>query len=682
MSGQNVRPAETAPPPSGKIEVEPELLERLTLQSAILDAAGYAIIATQPDGTITEFNPAAERMLGYAAEEMIGRHTPEVLHIFEEVVERAVQFSAELGTRVTPGFDTFVAKARAGLPNEHEWTYVRKDGRRLSVLLNVTGLKDATGEITGYLGIASDITRRKQADDELRASEEKLRKLFELSSLGIALTTHDGRYVEFNDAFCDLTGYSREELLNLDYWALTPKEYEEEEAAQLAMLEREGRYGPYRKEYVTKGGERIPLRLNGALLTGPDGKSYIWSIVEDVSPDLRARAELVEARARAEAANLAKSEFLANMSHEIRTPLNGVAGVAGALARTPLSDPQREMVSIIESSARTLETLLSDILDLARVEAGKFELRVEPFELVSSVRACAALFDAAAQARGLDLEVDIASEVTGCYLGDAARIRQILSNLLGNAVKFTTHGRVTLRVEPAPAGGGLAFRVSDTGIGFDAETKNRLFSRFEQADGSITRRFGGSGLGLAISRALAQAMGGRLDAEAEPGRGAEFTFTLDLPRAAAAADAPAALEPEADAPVLGLRVLLAEDHPTNRRVVELILGAAGVDLTCVENGAEAVKAFAADTFDMVLMDVQMPVMDGLTAVREIRAREAAGQLPRTPIFVLTANAMAEHVNASRAAGADGHISKPINPDQLLRVVAAGAATSNLSAPAA
>ncbi|RAK65592.1 PAS domain-containing hybrid sensor histidine kinase/response regulator [Phenylobacterium kunshanense] len=674
-----MRPSETPALTTGKIEVEPELLERLKLQSAILDSAGYAIIATDPSGVITEFNRAAERMLGYAAEEMIGRYTPEVLHVEAEVIARATQFGAEVGLPVTPDFDTFVVKARLGLPNEHEWTYVRKDGCRLSVLLNITGLKGATGEITGYLGIASDITRRKQADDDLRASEEKLRKLFELSSLGIVLTTFDGRYVEFNDAFCQLTGYAREELLTLDYWTLTPEEYAADEEAQLASLERHGRYGPYYKDYVTKSGVRTPLRLNGMTLTGPDGQRYIWSIVEDISADLEARAELVEARA--EAANLAKSEFLANMSHEIRTPLNGVAGVAGALARTPLTGPQREMVSIIESSARTLETLLSDILDLARVEAGKFELRPEPFDLASSVTACAALFDAAAQAKGLDLEVEITPEATGCYVGDAARLRQILSNLLGNALKFTTHGGVRLHVGAAASGRGLEFRVSDTGMGFDAEAKSRLFARFEQADGSITRRFGGSGLGLAISRALADAMGGALDAEAEPGRGATFTLTLDLPRSATPSPQRVEAEFEDDVSVGGLRVLLAEDHPTNRRVVELILGSAGVDLACVENGAEAVEAFAGGGFDMVLMDVQMPVMDGLTAVREIRAREAAAGALRTPIFVLTANAMPEHVSASRAAGADGHISKPINADELLRVVASAAAGARQSGSA-
>jgi CheY-like chemotaxis protein/anti-sigma regulatory factor (Ser/Thr protein kinase) len=402
---------------------------------------------------------------------------------------------------------------------------------------------------------------------------------------------------------------------------------------------------------------------------------------------LRESAEALKRAAdEAAAANRAKSEFLANMSHEIRTPLNGVMGVAGALAKTTLTSAQTEMVSLIETSAKTLETLLSDILDLARIEAGKMELRPEPFDLATSVNACTALFDAAAQAKGLDMEVVIASAALGAYVGDAARIRQILSNLLGNAVKFTQTGRIRLTVQArrGETSSELRFEVSDTGIGFDAETKARLFSRFEQADGSITRRFGGSGLGLAICRSLAEAMGGRLEADARPGQGAVFILTVELPRCVGAFDlwCEVSEEEAAHDPMVGMRVLLAEDHPTNRRVVELILGAAGVDLTCVENGAEAVEAFRTGVFDLILMDMQMPVMDGLTAIAKIRELERQASAPSTPTYVLTANAMPEHVSASLQAGADGHLSKPILADALLERVAEVAGARPLAADSA
>jgi PAS domain S-box-containing protein len=445
-----------------------------------------------------------------------------------------------------------------------------------------------------------------------------------------------------------------------------------------ALARAEAAGGEYVNEATATGGSQAghTFRVKYLLFRDRKGARQVLWIAEDVTELRQATAALEKAAADAEAASRAKSEFLANMSHEIRTPLNGVMGVASALARTRLDPPQQEMVSIIESSAATLETLLSDILDLARIEAGKMELRSEPFDLAGSVRACTALFEAAAQAKGLDLHAEIAPEAKGSFVGDAARLRQILSNLLGNAVKFTGSGQVALRVraERGESAARLVFEVSDTGIGFDAETKARLFSRFEQADGSITRRFGGTGLGLAISRSLAEAMGGALGAEAEAGKGAVFTLALDLPYARGAVGGAAETGPaQKDAgPLAGLRVLVAEDHPTNRRVVELILGAAGVALTCVENGVEAIEAYRSETFDLILMDMQMPVMDGLTAIGEIRRIEAATGARRVPIHVLTANAMPEHITASIAAGADGHLPKPIQADTLLERVAESA----------
>ena len=386
----------------------------------------------------------------------------------------------------------------------------------------------------------------------------------------------------------------------------------------------------------------------------------------------RTSEELKEAAANAGAANKAKSEFLANMSHEIRTPLNGVMGVAGALARTNLESNQREMVQLIESSAKTLETLLTDILDLARVEAGKLTVLAEPFDLTEAVNACAALFDPQAQAKGLDLQVVIQSDAAGAYIGDAVRIRQIIANLMSNAVKFTQSGSIRLAVaaKEGPSFTRLTIEVRDSGIGFDSAAKARLFSRFEQIDGSITRSFGGSGLGLSISHALASAMGGDLTADGGPGEGATFTLTLDLARVPSNSQAGNTEErgPFQAAPFEGVRILLAEDHPVNRRVVELILGAAGASLTSVENGADAVLTVKHETFDLILMDMQMPVMDGLTAIAKIRAMEASGDTVPTPIHVLTANAMPEDIARSMSAGADGHISKPIEASRLLERV--------------
>ena len=403
--------------------------------------------------------------------------------------------------------------------------------------------------------------------------------------------------------------------------------------------------------------------------TAAGGIVTVCTDITDLKNDTRA---LAEARDAAQAANSAKSQFLANMSHEIRTPLNGVIGLAQALARTSLSPQQAEMLGLIQSSGQTLQVLLSDILDLARVESGRLELARDVFHLGDAVREAAQLYQTSAQEKGLQFFVEVAPEADGWIVGDVVRIKQILTNLVSNAVKFTGTGFVSLTAAAGPDRTGaptLRFSVEDTGIGFDSETRDRLFSRFEQADGAITRRFGGSGLGLAISRQLAEMMGGDLDCESEPGGGSAFILTIPFIAATAPVNAPevVAEQPEGDPAMV--RVLLADDHPVNRKVVEMILTQANIDLTSVENGAEAVEACRDGDFDIVLMDMQMPVMDGLTATREIRLHEAAMGLARTPIVMLTANALSEHIASAEAAGADRHLAKPFDAAELLNLVA-------------
>ena len=403
--------------------------------------------------------------------------------------------------------------------------------------------------------------------------------------------------------------------------------------------------------------------------TSAGGIVTVCTDITDLKNDARA---LAEARDVAQSANSAKSQFLANMSHEIRTPLNGVIGVAQALAKTPLSPQQEEMLELIHSSGHTLQVLLSDILDLARVESGRLELSSDTFHLGRAVREAAQLYETSAEAKGLQFFVEITPEADTWIIGDVVRIKQILTNLVSNAVKFTGTGFVSLTASPGPDRAGsptLRFSIEDTGIGFDSDTRDRLFSRFEQADGAITRRFGGSGLGLAISRQLAEMMGGYLDCESEPGGGSAFILTIPFNAAEAPAATTGEICPPTDGEAATVRVLLADDHPVNRKVVEMILAQADVELTSVENGAEAVQACQEGDFDIILMDMQMPVMDGLTATREIRLNEAAMGLARTPIVMLTANALAEHIAAAEAAGADRHLAKPFDAAELLQLVA-------------
>ncbi len=378
---------------------------------------------------------------------------------------------------------------------------------------------------------------------------------------------------------------------------------------------------------------------------------------------LRLRA----AQLKAEMASRSKSEFLANMSHEIRTPLNGVVGVADMLAAAKLPKREREMVEIIRSSGQTLERLLSDVLDLARVEAGRMSIEPAPFQAGDLVRVVASLSQVKAEEKGLDFLVQIAPDLEGWFVGDATRVRQILTNLASNAVKFTDAGSVTITAEKTETGA-LRFVVIDTGVGFDDTEKERLFGRFQQADGSITRRFGGSGLGLAISRQLAVLMGGELDCASVPGRGSRFRFEAPFPPTPtpdAGDDAPVEVEAASDRAV---RVLVVDDHETNRKVVRMMLDQFGVDSVSVVNGLEAVEAVRREPFDVVFMDMQMPVMDGLEATRIIRREEQAAGRARMPLIMLSANAMPEHREAGLLAGADGHLSKPVKAAALLAVL--------------
>ncbi len=400
---------------------------------------------------------------------------------------------------------------------------------------------------------------------------------------------------------------------------------------------------------------------------------FVLSVLLVLLWQRRQSRRLKKAQLHAEAANRAKSEFLANMSHEIRTPLNGVVAMAEVLTTRDLPERDRELVDIIRSSGVTLERLLSDILDVARIEAGQVAIDSTPFDLEQVTRDVAVLWAPLALGKGVELRLDYDPTLPRRVIGDAVRLRQVLTNLISNALKFTQEGAVTLEAVQGE-GESVRFTVTDTGIGFDAEFKSRIFHRFQQEDGSITRQFGGSGLGLAISDDLVRLMGGELDCESPPQGGARFWFDLPLPPVEGAEDefeaapVPPAALPRADrsgAP----RVLLADDHPANRKVVEVMLEPLGVELTTVEDGAQALAAFREGGFDLVLMDMQMPVMDGLTATTEMRAHERRIGAEPTPILMLTANAMSEHVEASHRAGADGHLTKPLSVAGLTRAVA-------------
>jgi signal transduction histidine kinase/ActR/RegA family two-component response regulator len=379
------------------------------------------------------------------------------------------------------------------------------------------------------------------------------------------------------------------------------------------------------------------------------------------------RESLIAARLEAEAANSAKSQFLATISHEIRTPLNGVLGMAQIMALSELDPVQKGRLNIIRSSGEILLSILNDVLDLSKIEAGKLIVETIDFDLGDVLRATTHAYTPLAAEKGLLFSQDLDS-IDGVYRGDPTRVRQILTNLISNALKFTEAGEI--QVSAHVSGETLRLSVKDTGIGIAPEKLSTLFGKFTQADETTTRRFGGTGLGLSICRDLAELMGGRIDAESQEGQGSTFTASIPMIRVGdvAPAESDQAESPEAFGE--GVRVLAAEDNQTNQLVLRTLLEMVGYEVAIASDGEEAVSLWEAGDWDLILMDVQMPVMDGPTAARAIRQREAATGRRRTPILALTANTMAHQVKGYGEDGMDGHVAKPIDAETLFQAILA------------
>jgi len=394
---------------------------------------------------------------------------------------------------------------------------------------------------------------------------------------------------------------------------------------------------------------------------------------------VEANLELARAKAAAESADVAKTEFLANMSHEIRTPLNGVLGLAEALAGTPLDERQADLVGVMREAGDTLLSTLNEILDLSKIEAGLLEIERAPFCFRPAVEAVCAVHRLKAEEKGVRFRVEIDEPAERARIGDSYRLKQILHNLLSNAVKFTDEGEVAVRMTGDDETVEIA--VADTGVGMSEEQRSRVFAKFVQADASTTRRFGGTGLGLSIVRALIEAQGGSIVVTGEPGAGSRFVVRLPAPLARGAPERRAAAPdaPEVRAPSRRLAILAADDNLVNRRVVAALLAGVDAELVFAETGREALDLWAERSFDLVLMDIQMPDMDGVAATREIRRIEAAEGRPHTPVWALTANVFDQHRKAYAEAGMDGCVAKPIQKAALLAAVAEAAACGGVEA---
>jgi PAS domain S-box-containing protein len=807
-------------------QAEEALRKAGALQSAIFNSANFSCIATDARGVIQIFNVGAERMLGYKAIEVVDRITPADISDPEELIARAKVLSMELATPITPGFDALVFKASRGIEDIYELTKVRKDGSCFPAVVSVTALRDAEGEIIGYLLIGTDNTARKQAEAEKKRLDQRLRdqqfytrSLIESNIDALMTTDPAGIITDVNKQMEALTGCTRDELIGAPLKKYFTDPERAESGIRLALSG--SRVTDFELTARAWDGKETAVSYNAITFYDRDRTLQgVFAAARDITERKRFEmalqennVELEKARAAAEKANVAKSDFLAAMSHEIRTPMNAILGMSDMLAESQLDAEQMQYVEVFRRAGANLLILINDILDLSKIEGGHLELEHIDFDLEEVVDQAIELTGVKTRAKGIVLLSHLSPGLHTAVVGDPGRLRQVLINLLGNAVKFTNEGEVVLTVQnhKSNKSGEIDFAISDTGIGIPPDQLDTIFNSFTQADSSITRKYGGTGLGLGISRLLVEAMGGKLTAanrcpgsifrfnvqfdpqqniqsrrktpidvsdfrgrrilviddnptnrfilgetlntwgieSAEFGAPAEalvslsaaiaadrpyslvlvdsemrgmdgfettalikqiapalpvIMFTSDVrpgdvlrrreaglsgyavkpvnrgellrlicegmqPREKAESRTPEGATSKENVQVRPLRILIAEDSTDNRLLLQMYLKASPHELTLVEDGMAAVDQFATGDFDLILMDIQMPVMDGLAATRAIRASERVRGASAIPIIAVTANALPKDVELSRAAGCNQHLSKPLSKHKLLSAIA-------------
>lgn len=772
---------------------------------AIMDNILEGIITIDEEGFIQSFSPAAEHLFGYSAREIIGRNVTLLMpEPYRSQHHHYIQHYLETDQPKIIG----IGREVIGL---------RRDNTIFSLELAISELSFEGQRL--FIGLVRDITERKQAEKKLRDSEQYWRTLIQEAHIGLALFRLEGTFVEVNPAFTNIIGYTFNELINnqLTFQNLTPSQYFPIDKKQLNLLIKNGRCGPFEKAFFHKNGHSVPVRLS-AVLVEKNGERLAWTNVEDIIDQkqtetiLRQAKEAAEqARAAAEIANQAKSIFLANMSHELRTPLNAVLGMIGLLLETSLNDEQLSYALTVQESGNALMSIISDILDFSKIEAGKLELEIITFEISSVIESVADILAPRAHAKQLEITTCIGKDIPKQLQGDPGRLRQILLNLVGNAIKFTQQGGIYLRVVLDKKNGSnqahLRFSIKDTGIGIKPEIQEMLFNEFTQADPSNSRQYGGTGLGLAISKRLVELMAGEIGVNSEYGRGSTFWLTIKfdveelacptLPawpeglqigiidnnetsrtglvcqlrelglKALAAESAQTALEwlnqeisLEPDCCILLInhflpdmtptefnqhlktipastnikpvlmkkigrptgekikcfqyflfkpikkfelqqlimqlsgieetfineddlltdilieekllisteyqRVLLAEDSQANQAVAVAMLKKVGYQVDVVANGLEAIEAVSTIPYDLVLMDMAMPEMDGLEATRQIRQLPGRGK--DIPIIALTANVLQSEKERCFQAGMNDYLTKPITKNKLLSAI--------------
>ncbi len=642
------------------------------------------VISDIHTGRIIDVNDRWLKMLGYSRQEIVGRTSKEI-GIWAEPGER----------------DRIVQKVKDYGYFQDEYIEFRtKDNQPVLGLWSAVAINLGGRQV--MLSMIYDITERKRAEQELQESESLLRSITDAALDAILMMDSQGRISFWNPAAESIFGYQAQEVMGRDlHFKLAPERYLPDYQRNFPEFQRTGRGNVVGKtlelEAVRKDGEEIPVSLSVSAFQRK-GHWNALGILRDVTERKRAEEVLVRAKEEAESANKAKSEFLANMSHEIRTPLNGIMGMMQLLQMSSMDSEQEEYVSQALTSAYRLSQLLSDILDISRMESGGMDVYETEFSVKELCDSISELFMNTAREKGLTLECSLDPNMPEELIGDKARVRQILYNLVGNALKFTEEGGVKLEISPLSSSRNqeqrVLFTVEDTGTGISEDIQDSLFQPFTQVDGSYTRKYQGAGLGLSIVRRLVELMQGNISLESAPGQGTAVHVVLPFQSSSKTLRREPRVELAGPARATnGLHVLYAEDEPTHRLMVERMLGKLGYEVTLVENGKQVLEALAEQDFDCILMDIQMPVMDGVETTRRIRGAEREGGVarerlsdgetegsesldssipespnPRIPIIALTAYAQSGDREKLLEAGMNDYLSKPVGMEELKQVL--------------
>ena len=654
------------------------LLTAEALQSAIFNSANFSSIATDAKGVIQIFNVGAERMLGYAAADVMNKITPADISDPEEVIARARALSVELSTTIKPGFEALVFKASRGIEDIYELTYIRKDGSRFPAVVSVTALRDAQDAIIGYLLSGTDNTARKQVEDERMKLDQRVRdqqfytrSLIESSIDALITTDPQGIITDVNKQMEALTGSTRDELIGApfkDYF--TDPERAEAGIKQVLAEGREGKVTNYELTARSWDGRETVVSYNATTFYDRGRRLQgVFAAARDITERKRLDVELESAKDVAEKASLAKSDFLSNMSHEIRTPMSAIIGMSYLALKTELTPRQRDYLKKIQSSGQHLLGIINEILDFSKIEADKLIVEQTPFSLEKVLDSVANLVAEKATAKGLELVFDVGRDVPTDLVGDPLRLSQILINYANNAVKFTETGEIDVVIpvrEQTDADVMLYFAVVDTGIGITDEQRERLFQSFQQADTSTTRKYGGTGLGLVISRKLAELMDGEVGVDSDYGKGSTFWFTARVGKGARV-HRPSVLSTE----LQGRRVLVVDDNENARTVLAELLKSMSFVTEEASSGARAIEAVeradaAREPYDIIFMDWLMPGMDGIETAQQLGSRTLA-QAPK--VVMVTAHGREAIIKGAEKAGVVDVLVKPVNASVLFDSVA-------------